>query len=191
MPCFCLWTCQTALFNLLTVSHHIHTAAYLSSFWKLWSPSSRSRKRKRSGSGGTSLSSCSILRVEMSKITSLLLLLVWSGAGAELEEVEEQTGSEREKKRRSGKAEGMWRTGNSEKGKRRTGKRRGSRARKHGMRDMGQVVDWYIRQTNRKEIKTLRILAQFRKSSALSFGDRPGYEPLNQSAACSVKMRRS
>lgn len=44
--------------------------SYLSSFWKVWSPS-RSLKRKRGGSGGTSLSCCSILRVEMSKMTPL------------------------------------------------------------------------------------------------------------------------
>ena len=66
----------------------------------------------------------------MSKITSLLLLLVWSGAGAELEEVEEQTGGEREKKRRSGKAEGSWKNRQQ-----RTGERRGSREKKHGMRN--------------------------------------------------------
>lgn len=72
------------------------SASYLSSF-KFWSPSSRSLKRKRGGSGGTSLSCCSILRVEMSKITPLLLLLllltalVWSRAEVELEEGEENS----------------------------------------------------------------------------------------------------
>lgn len=57
--------------------------AYLSSFWKPWSPRSRSLKRKRGGSGGTSLSCCSILRAEMSRTTPLWLL--W-GAEEELEE---------------------------------------------------------------------------------------------------------
>ena len=71
------------------IAHHIHSAAHLSSFWKLWSPSSRSRKRKRGGSGGTSLSSCSILRVEMSKTTPLLL--VRRRVGRELEEGEEKS----------------------------------------------------------------------------------------------------
>lgn len=64
--------------------------AYLSSFWKVWSPSSRSLKRKRGGSGGTSLSCCSILRLEMSKTTPL-----WSerdaSAGKALEEGEKKS----------------------------------------------------------------------------------------------------
>lgn len=53
------------------VSPSLLADAYLSSFWKVWSPRRRSRKRKRGGSGGTSLSCCSILRVEMSKMTPL------------------------------------------------------------------------------------------------------------------------
>lgn len=79
------------------------TAAYLSSFWNVWSPRSRSLKRKRGGSGGTSLSCCSILRVEMSKITPLLLL-VEVGAGEELEEGDEN--SKEEKGNDGGEREG-------------------------------------------------------------------------------------
>lgn len=89
-----------------TISLHVF-AAYLSSFWKVWSPSSRSLKRKRGGSGGTSLSTCSILRVEMSKITPLLLLLDWSGAGAELEEGEERSKETVEKLKEMCKVRGV------------------------------------------------------------------------------------
>lgn len=103
------------LFSVVTFSLHVDAAAYLSSFGKFWSPSSRSLKRKRGGSGGTSLSSCSIFRAEMSKITPLLLLprLVWSGAAEELEEWEEKSkmteGEGRIKtKRLRKKNEGSW-----------------------------------------------------------------------------------
>ncbi|KAG7272783.1 hypothetical protein CRUP_017837 [Coryphaenoides rupestris] len=52
---------------------------YLSSFWKPWSPSRKSLKRKRGGRGGTSLS-----RVEVSKMSPLLLGSHWGVTGAEL-----------------------------------------------------------------------------------------------------------
>lgn len=92
----------------------VRAAAYLSSFWKLWSPRSRSLKRKRGGSGGTSLSCCSILRVEMSKITPLRLVLVWSGAAEELGEGDERKQSRSRKEVRweeeeKCKSEGSWR----------------------------------------------------------------------------------
>lgn len=98
-------------------SLHVCVAAYLSSFWKLWSPRSRSLKRKRGGSGGTSLSCCSILRVEMSKITPLWLMLVWSGAGEELETKRDENSKEGEgkwweRKRSSAKVKGAGGTGN-------------------------------------------------------------------------------
>lgn len=64
--------------------------SYLSSFWKVWSPS-RSLKRKRGGSGGTSLSCSSILRVEMSKMTPL------RSAWEALEEGGEGDGEKQEK----------------------------------------------------------------------------------------------
>lgn len=73
------------------VSPSLLTAAYLSSFWKVWSPRSRSLKRKRGGSGGTSLSCCSILRVEMSKMTPLRSARVAS-TGEALEEGGEEDG---------------------------------------------------------------------------------------------------
>lgn len=106
------------------------SASYLSSF-KLWSPSSRSLKRKRGGSGGTSLSCCSILRVEMSRITPLLLLLltvlVWSRADEELEEGEENSeGAEGKLKQRTRRSAG--RRGYAGKGARRGSKGRNDTA---------------------------------------------------------------
>lgn len=71
------------------MSPSVLAAAYLSSFWKVWSPRSRSLKRKRGGSGGTSLSCCSILRVEMSKMTPLWVARDAS-AGEALEEGEKK-----------------------------------------------------------------------------------------------------
>lgn len=69
----------------------------------------------------------------MSKITPLLLMLVWSGAGEELEEGEENSkeaeGKRREKKCKS---EGSFnRKCNKEQG------RRGSKERKHGWKSAG------------------------------------------------------
>lgn len=153
------------------VSLHVHAAAYLSSFWKLWSPSSRSLKRKRGGSGGTSLSCCSILSVEMSKITPLLLMLVWSGAGEELEEGKENSkeaeGRWREKKCKSeGEFQQEMLRGNKEQG------RRGSKERKHGWKSAGGGLIQECRKVkNRGEKRYCHKWIESRKFSTLSFGD--------------------